>query len=395
MLRISLISLFIIAQLLYGNILTGQGRDNSGRTLNINTITTSVPFLTIPPDSYANGWITTVPNGTLGSGIYGNLGLLALDSSLIKATVEYTPWLRKLIPDINLLGTGASFRLSRKETIGFNLIYFSLGEVTFHDDTGQKTMQFNPNEFAFTVFNTYNIDALTGIGVGFKFIYSNLTGGANIQGIDSHPGMSFAVDLGFAKQFKSPKGYVDHFLGVSLTNIGSKISYTSNSDKDFIPITLKTGYGIRVNFPYWNSITLSYECEKLLVPSPPLYYRDSVDPQGMPIIQSGLNPDVSIFKGMIQSFYDAPGGSQEELNELTHLFGMLYRYRFFSLGASYFLEHPTKGNRRFITLGCSAAFRISRHNSTRVGFNFSYLIPVNNQQSPLANTICIGTNISF
>lgn len=290
-------------------IASGQNATNNFAD-GINTVITAVPFLTIPLSPGINGVITMVPEGTSGPGIYGNTALLALDSTRFQATFDFVPWIRQLFPDKNLFGFGASYRLNDKHSVGISLRYFSLGTQTV-----STTLQvLHPSEFAGTIFYTYNLDKLTGIGVGLKYIYSNLTGGFQVGGIESHPGTAIAIDLGFAKQLPHRNGRLDQFIGVSLKNVGNKISYTQNSDRDFIPITVNAGYGIRLKITSKQSLTLSYECAKLLVPSPPVYYTDSLDGNHDPVIQAGYDPNVGVFRGMIQSFYDAPGGIQEEFH---------------------------------------------------------------------------------
>ncbi|MFA6128080.1 MAG: PorV/PorQ family protein [Bacteroidales bacterium] len=353
----------------------------------INNLTYAVPFLTIPLSPAINGVITSVPDGTAGPGLYGNPGLLALDSARLQTSIDYTPWLRARFPDMNLFGIGASYRLNAKHTLGMSFRYFSLGTFAIAG-TGRR---FHPNEFAGTLFYTYNLDKLTGIGVGLKYIYSNLTGGYYIGGIESHPGVALAADFGFARQIPGRNGKVDHFIGISIKNVGSKISYTQNSDKDFIPACLSAGYGLRINLPGRQSLTFSYEFTKLLVPTPPVYYPDSTDRNGDRVIQAGFDPNVGVFRGMIQSFYDAPAGFQEEISEFTHSFGIVYNYRFLSAGAGYFNQSATKGNNKFFTAGLSGNFRFGRKVKTLARLSVSYLMPVY-KNSPLGNTVQVGIN---
>jgi len=373
---------FTLVQIAMGQNATN---DLEGR---INYLTTAVPFLTIPLSPTINGVITSVPDGTSGPGIYGNPGLLALDSTRFQATADFVPWNRQRYPDINLFGFGAGYRLNIKHTFGLSLRYFSLHSQKTVNSTNQ---QFRPSEFAGTIFYTYNLDKLTGIGMGVKYIYSNLTGGYYVGGIESHPGLAIAADIGFAKQFPGRNGKIDHFIGISLKNFGSKISYTQNSDRDFIPITLTAGYGLRFNLTGQQSLALSYECSKLLVPTPPVYYTDSLDGKHDPVIQAGYDPNVGVFRGMIQSFYDAPGGFQEEFYEITHSFGIVYKYRFLSAGAGYHNQSETKGNNKFFTFGLSGSIKFKRNGTSGCRMSVSYLLPVL-KNSPFRNTVQLGMN---
>ncbi len=373
---------FILVQMASGQNTTN---DLANR---INIVTTAVPFLSIQLNPAINGFITTIPDGTCGPGIYGNNALLALDSSKFQASADVVPWIRQLYPDWNLFGFGASYRLTDKHTIGINLCYFSMGTQTVN-----TTLQvIHPSEFAGTIYYTYNLDKFTGIGVGFRYISSNLTDGYYVGGIESHPGTALAVDVGFAKQLPGRNGKMDQFFGVMIKNVGSKISYTQNSDKDFIPITLKAGYGIRLNISGRQSLTLSYEFAKLLVPSPPVYYADSVDRNNDPIIQAGYDPNVGVFRGMIQSIYDAPGGIQEEFHEIYHSFGMVYNYRFLSAGAGYHYQNETKGNNKFFTIGLSGNFKLNHAGTSLCRLKVSYLLPTY-KNSPMKNTVQVGMNL--
>lgn len=372
---------FILVQLAWGQNATN---DLAGRR---NYLATAVPFLTIPLSPTLNGVITSVPDGTSGAGIYGNLGLLALDSTKFQATADFVPWIRQLFPDRNLFGLGVGYRLNEKHTVGISLRYFSNGILT----VAATPEQFHPREFAGTIFYAYNIDKLTGFGIGVKYIYSNLTGGYYVGGIESHPGVAIAADLGFSKQLQGRNGKVDQFIGICLNNIGSKISYTQNSDKDFIPITLTAGYGFRLNLAKRQSLALSYEFSKMLVPTPPAYYPDSLDGYGYPVIQAGYDPNVGVFRGMIQSFYDAPGSFKEEFHETTHSFGIVYKYGFLSAGAGYHYQNETKGTNKIFTFGLSGDIKFKKNGTSGCRMSVSYLLPVL-KNSPLRNTVQLGMN---
>ncbi len=372
---------------------TGFGQatsdDLSGK---INTLTYAVPFLTIPVNPTLNGVISSVPDGTAGPTIYGNPGLLALNTHKVQATLDYVPWLRYAIPDMYLACGGGSYRLNNRHALGASFRYFSLANLSYTSGGVPKT--FHPNEWAGTLFYSYHPDEHTGLGVGIRYIHSNLTGGNNVGGIESHPGKSLALDLGFAKQIPGSNGRVDHFIGVYLNNLGTKISYTQNSDKDFIPTALTAGYGLRLNIGAQQSLTVSYECAKLLIPTPPFYYADSVDANQDPVIEDGYDPNVGVFRGMIQSFYDAPAGFEEELAEITHSLGVVYRLGFLSAGAGYHHESATKGNRRFFTAGLSANVKLGRSGAPQIRATVSCRLPVH-QSNYNRNSVQAGLNFTI
>lgn len=183
-------------------------------------------------------------------------------------------------------------------------------------------------------------------------------------------------------------------LGVNISNIGNKISYTENLERDFIPTNLKLGFGYMMNFDKNNSLAILLDFNKLLVPTPPVYQLDSTgkymyDNDGNLIIEAGKDPDVGVVRGMIQSFYDAPGGFKEEIKEINISTGVEYWYaKQFSIRLGYFNESATKGNRKYLTIGAGLRYSV-------FGLDFTYLIPVTQQRSPLENTLRFSLLFNF
>ena len=350
----------------------------------INTITSAVPFLTIAPDSRSGGMgdvgVALSPDA---NSMHWNPAKYAFAPNDMGFSLSYTPWLRQLIPDINLAYLSGYKRIDKNQTIGFSLLYFSLGNITFTDIVGNTMSQFNPNEFAVdAAYARAFSDKFSG-SLAFRVIYSNLTGGFTVGGVESHPGMAFASDVSlFYRNDELRAGDYDatFSFGANLSNIGSKISYSKNSDKDFIPINLRLGAAYTVDFDDYNSLTAAVDINKLMVPTPPEYYADSVDINGDPVIKAGYDPNVSVATGMFRSFYDAPGGFGEEFNELTYSIGLEYWYaKQFAIRGGYFQEHATKGNRKFFTVGVGLRLNV-------FGLDFAYLVPIY-QNNPLANTL--------
>ena len=222
-----------------------------------------------------------------------------------------------------------------------------------------------------------------------RYIYSNLTQGQFVGGQETHAGKSVATDISLYYQKKlSFKNKVKGLwaLGMNISNIGAKISYTQSTERDFIPTNLRIGPSLTLDLDDFNRISFMVDFNKLLVPSPPKYLvNDSTglpehSPNGDLIISSGKDPNVGIVKGMMQSFYDAPGGSQEEMREINYSVGVEYWYdKQFAIRGGYFHENKTKGNRKFFTLGAGLKYNV-------FGLDFAYLIPVE-QRNPLENTI--------
>lgn len=364
----------------------------------LNTITTAVPFLLITPDSRAGGMgetgVATTPDV---NSIHWNAAKLAFAPKKTGLGISYTPWLRALVPDINLAYISFYTKLDKNSTVGGSLRYFSMGNITFTDVVGNNIGQFKPNEFALDFAYSRKLSSNFSAAMTVRLIRSNLTNGITVSGQDTKPGSAVAVDLsGFYMNEKLKiNGKPTTFMaGLAITNMGNKISYSTSINKDFIPINLRLGSGISVKADDYNRIGFQLEFNKLLVPTPPVY---EIDPatgspkivNGQYVILAGKDPNRSISEGMIGSFSDAPGGFREELKEINISFGTEYWYNeTFAIRAGYFYEAPTKGNRQFFTLGAGVKYNV-------FGLDFAYLIPTNAQRSPLQNTLRFTLTFDF
>lgn len=366
----------------------------------INTITTAVPFLLITPDSRAGGMgetgVATTPDV---NSIHWNAAKIPYADKKMGLGVSYTPWLRALVPDINLAYVSFYSKLKDKNSaFGGSMRYFSMGNITFTDNVGNTIGQFRPNEFAFDGFYGRKLGSKFSAAMTARIIRSNLTNGITVSGQDTKAGTSFAVDLGgYYHDDKIKISGKESILmfGMTITNIGNKISYSTSVNRDFIPINLRLGSGIMINADDYNAIGFQLEFDKLLVPTPPIYLIGS---NGSPVINpntgkyqilAGKDPDVSVPQGMIQSFYDAPGGFKEEMREINICTGIEYWYNhIFAVRAGYFYEAPTKGNRQFLTLGAGVKYHV-------FGLDFAYLVPTNGQRSPLSNTLRFTLTFDF
>ncbi len=356
----------------------------------VNLIRVAVPFLMIPPGQVNNGIILTVPDGTAGINIYGNPALPAISSQKFQATIDPSYYMIRANQPVWLWDVGAKYHLPKKHTLGMNFRFYDLGEhiTVFQGDS----VTYQPYELAASLRYSFQINRYTGFGVAVKYIHSNLTPGLTLEGTQMIIGQSLAVDLGFVRRFPSRNGTFDHFLGVSVTSLGMKIRYSRNSPGDFIPTSLNAGSAFRWNIGADHNASVSYECSKLLVPTPPAFYDDSTNLEGDPVLLAGYDSDVSVFKGLIQSFYDAPGGFVEEWHEINHSFGLVYNYRFMTAGLGYTWQHPAKGSGECFTAGLSGNFRISKQNDTRCRISVSYLWPVRSSYNKIG---CLKAGISL
>ncbi|CAG0971029.1 MAG: type IX secretion system outer membrane channel protein PorV [Bacteroidetes bacterium] len=367
-------------------------------TLQLNTITTAVPFLLITPDSRAGAMGDAgVAMSADANSIHWNPAKLAFVDKEMGFAISYAPWLRQLVPDINLSYLSGFKRLDDMSTLAASLRYFSLGDITFTDNVGNTIGQFRPNEFALDVaYGRKLADNFSG-GIALRYIYSNLTGGISANGTATTAGNSVAVDVSgfYNNQDMEILGKDGGFAaGINISNIGAKMSYTENAQKDFIPINLRMGQSTTIRFDDYNSLSFLLDFNKLLVPTPPQYLRDSAtgalvyDSNGEKIISKGRSSNVSVASGMFGSFSDAPEGFKEELREFNISAGMEYWYnKLLALRMGYFNEHITKGNRKYLTFG--AGLRLSVF-----GLDIAYLVATT-QQNPLANTIRFTLSFNF
>ena len=390
------IVLFTIAQV------SAQSKAIDQSNLNgqdLNAITTAVPFLTIAPDSRAGamGDIGCATSADANSQSY-NPAKYVFSDNQFGFSLSYSPWLRQLVNDINLLYLSGYWRITDMDAIGASLRYFSLGDIEFMDENGQSVSTQNPNEFAIDF--TYSrklIDQLS-IAITPRFIYSNLTAGQFVGGEETKAGLAGAADISlFYEQDFDVKAFENSTLraGLCISNMGNKMSYSFGTlRRDFLPTNQKLGLGYEMNFDGYNKLTLNGELNKLLVPTNPIYAIDSAtgriiyDAAGNPVIAAGMDPDVSVPQGMIQSFYDAPGGFKEEMREIMWALGAEYSYRdIFFVRLGYFHESQYKGNRQFLSVGAGIKYSV-------FGFDVSYLVATK-QYHPLANTLRFSLNFDF
>ena len=354
--------------------------DYSELTGGLNTITTAVPFLLISPDSKAGAMgdvgVATTPDA---NSMHWNPAKLAFVDDDMGFSMSYVPWLRALVPDINLSYLAGYVKLNDNEVIGLELRYFSLGDITFTDIVGNTLGQYKPSEFALGTSYSRKLSDNFSLAISGRYIYSNLTGGQSAGGIETVAGQSIAADIAgyYTKPIRLGGRDVDLAIGGNISNIGSKISYTETAVQDFIPINLRLGTAIGTEFDDYNKMSFAFDINKLLVPTPPVYNNDGE-------ITAGQDPNVSVVSGIFQSFGDAPGGFSEEMREINYSIGTEYWYaNQFAIRAGYFFEHDTKGGRKFFTFGSGVKYNV-------FALDFSYLINASssiNGNNPLANTM--------
>jgi hypothetical protein len=345
------------------------------------TIQSAVPFLRINPDARSGGMgdvgIALSPDA---NAIHFNASKLALTDQKFGASLTYTPWLRNLGVDDIYMAYGSGFYQfdsKVKQTVGVALRYFSLGNITWTDNSGGPLGEGSPREYEVAVSYARQLSPNLAVGVTGKYIYSNLATGQSVGG--SQPitsGITGAVDVSmtYKKPMKMAGGASSIMVGGAITNIGGKVSYLNSSD--FLPTNLGIGSAWEIPFDQYNSLTIALDLNKMLV----------ITPQPDNTIDNNNNkiPDwkeVGSVRGMFKSFGDAPGGFKEEMKEINLSAGLEYWYdKQFSVRAGYFREDQSKGGRQYLTMGLGLKYNV-------MGINLSYLLPTSSQRGPLDNTL--------
>lgn len=359
-----------------------------GRQLDLNPILTTVPFLTIAPDSRSGAMgdagVATSPD--LNSQFW-NASKYVFMEEKAGVSLSYTPWLKNLgVNDLNLLYLSGYYKFGDRQTISGGLRYFNLGTIQYTTSGGEPAGTGKPNEFAIDVGYSRLFGENLSAGILFRYIRSDIAGGpGTLNNIPYNPGNSFAADLSlfYQKPMQVSDKDAEIAIGLNISNIGTKMAYSGTDEKEFIPTNMRFGGRFSINIDEYNSLGITLDLNKLMVPTPPVY--DSTDIN----IVAGKNDDVGTVEGMIQSFYDAPGGFSEEMKEIIISVGGEYWYRNqFAVRAGYFHEAEMKGNRKFFTVGIGLKLNI-------FSIDFSYLVPSAGRTSPLANTMRFTLGFAF
>ncbi|MBO7287440.1 MAG: type IX secretion system outer membrane channel protein PorV [Bacteroidales bacterium] len=359
-----------------------------GQNLDYNVISTAVPFMMIAPDARSSAMgdvgVSTSPDVY---SMHWNPAKYAFIQDDFSVGLAYSPWLRELVTDMNIAYLGISKRVSPKSTVAATLRYFSLGDITFTDDDNYDLGTYSPNEWAIDVAYSRKLGKYISGAVAGRLIYSNLTQGVKDY---SKPALSVAADVAvyYTRDVYWFNTMDANFSwGVSINNIGSKMNYNdANLDKDFIPTNLRFGPTLKLDIDDYNSLAFSIDFNKLLVPTPPVYAKDSITgaliyDNGEPVIAAGKDDNVGPIQGLIQSFYDAPGGFSEEIKEFTLGVGAEYWYnQTFTVRTGFFHEAKMKGNRRYMTFGAGLRYNV-------FNIDVSYLVPVNNSATSGTNPL--------
>jgi hypothetical protein len=329
----------------------------------LNPLITGVPSLSIAPDARAGGMgdvgVATTPDV---NSQYWNPAKYAFLESGAGVSLSYTPWLRKLVSDINLAYLSGYYKIGEMQAISASLRYFSLGNVSLTDNLGNSAGDYKPAEFSIDIAYSRKLTETWSAAVALRYIHSDL-GGGHVDNMWA--GNAFAADV--AAYYRTPismaNGDGNFAFGVNISNIGSKISYDKGNTRNFIPTNLRLGLSYEYPIDNYNSISINGDVNKLLIPA-----RDTLQTDEE---YSAISPISGIFKSF---------GDKNFVKRLQFSVGAEYAYnkQFFVRGG-YFYESQLNGNRKYFTVGAGFKMNVFR-------LDAAYVVATS-QTNPLDQTL--------
>lgn len=328
-----------------------------------NPLQTAIPSLSIAPDAVGGGM------GDVGSATkpdnmsqYWNPAKYAHAESKGGFAVSYTPWLRRIVNDIDLAYLSGYYKPTDRTALGVSFRYFSMGEINLTDMPDQfgNPVQMgtaSPYELAVDASFSMKLSEYWSGGVALRFIYSDIFNGVDDDEYSSAAGVGADIAFSFRKPVQTGATTSYAGFGVSITNIGSKVSYDNDATLQFIPTNFRMGGSFEYAFDEFNSLQLALDINKLLVPTPYGSIEDYASEEEWRNARNDYYKTSSI-GGMFTSLGDAPGGFKEEMREFNFSVGLEYSYnKKFLVRGGYFNENKYKGNRKYFSFG--AGFNLS------------------------------------
>jgi hypothetical protein len=372
------LKLAVVAFLIGGTTLV-KAQSISDKTNNV--VTTAVPMLRISPDARSTGMGETgIATAADAYSNFWNLGKTPFAKQKGSIGVTYTPWLNDLnLKDVYIASLAGYYKLDDNQALSIGLRYFSLGDIQFTDQSGQDLGSNRPREYTVEGGYSRKLGPKSGLGIGVRYISSNLANGT-YNGVNYKKGSAVAADLHFFHNGAAENGEGFNY-GITLSNLGSKISYTDdNAQKDFIPANLGLGGAYTKVFDADSKLTFAVDLNKLLVPTPDTAAASIASYRSQNVVSSWG-----------KSLVNAPGGGSEKIREVTASIGAEYWYKEqFAFRAGYFYESPLKGNRRYATVGAGLRYNV-------IGLNLAYIFPSGSgiSRNPLSNTVRFSLLFNF
>ena len=343
--------------LLFVLVLMGVSARAEDKKNMFNPVNYTVTSLAIAPDARGGSM------GDLGvateadaNSQYWNPAKYPFNVARAGVSASYTPWLRKLVNDINLANLSGFYRIGDYSALSASLRFFSLGEVEVRHEDSDDAMTINPYEMAVDVAYSRMLSQCFSMGVAMRFIYSDITYDYTAE---SKAGKAFAADIAMYRNgyFMMGNRECSFAWGLNINNIGSKISFGGDDNSEFIPTNFRLGCNMTIPFNQYNRLSFAADANKLLVPTYPKQNDGETDEEYTDRVQREYY-DVSPISGIFKSLHDAPNGFKEEMQEIQWSVGMEYNYNDrFMLRGGYHHEHANKGNRKYVTAG--AGFKMS------------------------------------
>lgn len=369
--RFFFFTLFFLPSLSFAQLINNSGSNvNTNGTNQGSAIQTAVPFLLITPDSRSGAigeaGVALSPDANAN---FWNPSKLAFIAAPDNVSVSYSPWLRSLIPDVTLSYLGYAHKLDERNTIGAAIRYFNVGTIQAYDQLQNFQGNFISSEYSIDASFARTFGEEFSIGLTARYVRSNLSNGYSASGVTAKPGNALAADASmyYKTQTEQFGNDATFSFGANVSNIGTKISYSNDGTKYFLPTNMRIGIADMINLDDVNSFTFAFDINKLLVPTRP-------------------NSNISVPSGLFGSFTDA--SFTEEMQELSFSPGVEYWYnKLFALRAGYLYQNPNKGGLHYLTLGTGFKY-------DDFAFDFSY-IAASQQSSPLANTLRFTLSANF
>lgn len=356
-----------------------------------NPIPASVQMLNLAPEArgtaMGDAGVATTPDV---NSQHWNPAKYAFLESKAGASLSITPWLRKIVSDINLFYGVGHYRLNKRSTVSASIRYFDIGDLVFFNEEGVENGNYKPNEFAIDGAYSLLLSEYLSGAVSLRYIHSDLGFQQEDDGYSA--GNAFAMDLAFyfKKKLSVGGGDADLMAGINISNMGTKITYDDGVTNEYLPANMRLGVGFWYTLDQYNRIGATVDANKLLVPTPT--YRAVDVEEGTDVYSEKMKYyDQSVVGSLFTSFGDAPGGVKEELQEIDLCGGIEYVYNnMFSARGGYHYNHENKGNLKYATVGLGLKYQM-------IDANVSYIFTVGtaNSNSALANTIRISLSFDL
>jgi hypothetical protein len=357
-------------------------------------VTTGVPFMRIAPDARSSGMaevgVSTSADNYSG---FHNPAKLAFMENDMGASASFAPWLRQITNDIYLMNVNGYAKIAPDHTAGLGIRYFTLGQINYTDAQNQPLGMSKPFEMTAEGHYAFRLAEAFSIGASGRFIYSNLSNGASTSNVQIPAGTAFSVDIAAFYSKKIELRGVEEArlnIGMNISNVGSKIQYLTLGEQDFIPTNLALGTTYFVKFDKFNAVSATLQFDKLLVPSPTY----TTDANGIVRLTDNNRDSIADFKqqsgiaGIVKSFTDHGEGMSGEMREVIVHGGLEYSYdNTYFVRGGYFYEPESAGGRNYVTLGMGI-----KYNTLKL--DFSYLLPITQQRSPLDNQMRISIAVN-